>query len=271
VIPYVEFAKQIRGIRPMLLDTSVLIDGRIEGLADSGFIDSPVIVPGFVINELQQLADSGDKLKRARGRRGLTMVSTLQESPYLDFSLDNTEYAGIHSVDHLLLKVAKEQNLRILTTDYNLNKVAQIQGVTVLNINDLAGSLKSHAVPGEMLAVEIVKPGEGPGQGVGYMPDGTMVVVEHAGESIGQLVQLSVTNSLQTSAGRMIFGKMIEVNGQREEAEAMSETIARAATNQPRTTERPPRAPEHPEQSRRNPRRCGWIEKVTMVRGGSRW
>ncbi len=259
VIPYVEFAKQIRGIRPLLIDTSVLIDGRIEGLASAGFIDAPVIVPQFVINELQTLADSGDKLKRARGRRGLTLLSRLQETPFLDFSLDSAETiagsAGHHSVDHLLLKMAKEQNLRILTTDYNLNKVAQIQGVTVLNINDIAAACKSQAIPGDTLAVEIVKEGEGPGQGVGYMPDGTMVVVENARAMIGQVVNASVTNSLQTTAGRMIFAKAPEHPAHLDGEVGSAEAIARAATNQPRVTERPSGKVERYETSRRNPRR----------------
>jgi uncharacterized protein YacL len=254
VIPYVEFAKQVRGIRPLVLDTSVLIDGRIESFGTTGFLDAPLIVPQFVIEELQQLADSGDKMKRARGRRGLTMVGKLQENPYLDVSIDSAEVTG-HAVDHMLLEMAKEQNLRILTTDYNLNKVAQIQGVTVLNINDLANTLKSQAIPGETLHIEIVKPGEGPTQGVGYMPDGTMVVVENAAEHVGTSVSLTVTNSLQTSAGRMIFGKVIEdqtdVHSQPQSSSSTSH-IAKAATNQPRATERPSKIEGTP---RRNPRR----------------
>lgn len=247
VIPYVEFAKQVRGIRPLVLDTSVLIDGRIESFGTTGFLDAPLIVPQFVIEELQQLADSGDKMKRARGRRGLNMVGKLQENPYLDVSIDNAEVTG-HAVDHMLLEMAKEQNLRILTTDYNLNKVAQIQGVTVLNINDLANTLKSQVIPGEILDIEIVKPGEGPTQGVGYMPDGTMVVVENAAEHIGQTVTLTVTNSLQTSAGRMIFGKAV---GETNDDGGVSH-MARAATQQPRSTDRPTRIEGTP---RRNPRR----------------
>lgn len=250
VIPYVEFAKQVRGVRPLLLDTSVLIDGRIENFASTGFIDAPLIVPSFVIEELQQLSDSGDKLKRARGRRGLTLVGKLQENPSIDISIDQSDISG-RSVDHMLLELAKEQSLRILTTDYNLNKVAQIQGVTVLNINDLANTLKSQAIPGETLVIEIVKPGEGPTQGVGYMPDGTMVVVENAAGHIGESVSLTVTNSLQTSAGRMIFGRMTDDSHGHTAAAAH---IARAATNQPRSTDRPSRG-DRPDATRRNPRR----------------
>lgn len=249
VIPYVEFSKQVRGIRPLVLDTSVLIDGRIESFGTTGFLDAPLIVPQFVIEELQQLADSSDKMKRARGRRGLNMVGKLQENPYLDVSIDNAEVTG-HAVDHMLLEMAKDQNLRILTTDYNLNKVAQIQGVTVLNINDLANTLKSQVIPGETLHIEIVKPGEGPTQGVGYMPDGTMVVVENAAEHIGNSITLTVTNSLQTSAGRMIFGKAVE--DAQHDGDGSVSHMARAATKQPRATERPSKIEGTP---RRNPRR----------------
>src|SRR5690606_1473304 len=141
VIPYVEFAKQMRGVRPLLLDTSVLIDGRIESICQTGFIDAPLVLPQFVIEELQTLADSSDKLKRARGRRGLNVVSKLQANAYVDLSIDNADLPR-QSVDHMLLQMAADQNLRILTTDYNLNKVAQIHGVTALNLNDIANALK---------------------------------------------------------------------------------------------------------------------------------
>jgi len=250
VIPYVEFAKQVRGIRPLALDTSVLIDGRIDGLGQTGFIDAPLVLPQFVIEELQTLADSGDKLKRARGRRGLTLVSKLQANPYIDISIDTTDVPR-KSVDHMLLHLASQQNLRILTTDYNLNKVAQIHGVTVLNLNDITNRLKSEAVPGEVLTVEVIKPGEGANQGVGYMPDGTMVVIEEAGDKVGQSVALTVTNSLQTSAGRMIFGTLRETGN--TDPNSHVEDMARAATGQPRTPVRTVRSEDH--ESRRNPRR----------------
>ncbi len=253
VIPYVEFAKQVRGVRPLLLDTSALIDGRISGFGQTGFLDAPLIVPQFVIDELQTLADSSDKLKRARGRRGLDLVSTLQSSPRVDISIDPVQAPG-HSVDRMLLHVAAAQNLRILTTDYNLNKVAQIQGVTVMNLNDLANTLRPQVIAGDALVVEITKRGEGPDQGVGYLPDGTMVVVEHTGGRVGETLPVVVTNSLQTSAGRMIFAK--PDNGER--AAAAMETgsqahMAEAATNQPRATSRPPKTGEGT--PRRNPRR----------------
>jgi uncharacterized protein YacL len=252
VIPYVEFAKQMRGVRPLLLDTSVLIDGRIDGLGQTGFLDAPLVVPQFVVEELQTLADSSDKLKRARGRRGLTMVSKLQTNPYVDVSIDNADIPR-RSVDHMLLQLAADQNLRILTTDYNLNKVAQIHGVTVLNINDVANTLKSQAIPGESLVVEVVKHGEGPNQGVGYMPDGTMVVIEEAADHVGKTVTLIVTNSLQTAAGRMIFGTFKDL-GAGDNATHV-DAIAKAATQQPRTPVRAGAEVEAPFASRRNPRR----------------
>jgi uncharacterized protein YacL len=249
VIPYVEFAKQVRGTRPMLLDTSALIDGRIDGYAQTGFLDAPLVVPQFVINELQTLADSGDKLKRARGRRGLEMVSQLQANPRVDISIDNADVPG-HTVDHMLLRLAEDQQLRVLTTDYNLNKVAKIHGVTVLNLNDVANTLRPQVIVGDELAVEIVKPGEAPDQGVGYMPDGTMVVVENAADRIGESINLVVTNSLQTSAGRMIFGRY---EGEADSDARAVRHMADAATHQPRATERP--TPRRDSAARRNPRR----------------
>jgi uncharacterized protein YacL len=266
VIPYVEFAKQVRGVRPLLLDTSALIDGRIDGVGMSGFVDAPLVVPQFVIDELQTLADSSDKLKRARGRRGLTMVGKLQANPSVIISIDTAEMPR-RSVDQMLVQMAAEQNLRILTTDYNLNKVAQIRGVSVINLNDIANALKSQAIPGETLVVEVVKRGEAAGQGVGYMPDGTMVVIEDAADRIGQNVTLTVTNSLTTTAGRMIFGTATgAANGATSQHpspltsdehhdHSHVDQMARAATHQPRTPVRTVRVEGEADQSRRNPRR----------------
>lgn len=232
VIPYVEFSKQVRGVRPLLADTSALIDGRINDLGHTGFFDAPIIVPRFVIDELQALADSSDKLKRSRGRRGLDMVSKIQANPFLDVTIDDPIVEGL-SVDKMLIELARSQKLRILTTDFNLKKVAQIHGVAVLNINDLANTLKTSVVPGETLEVALVKVGENPSQGVGYLPDGTMVVVEDAAELVGDSVTFVVTNSLQTSAGRMIFGKLDAPES------GTAASMARAATHQPRVVERP--------------------------------
>jgi len=281
VIPYVEFAKQVRGVRPLLIDTSVLIDGRITNLCETGMLDVPMIVPQFVIEELQQLADSSDKLKRERGRRGLNVVSKLQQNPLADVTVDATEVPGARAVDHKLLQVASEQQMRILTTDYNLNRVAQIQGVTVLNLNDLANALKSQVIPGQALRVELVKRGESPDQGVGYLPDGTMVVVQDGVEHIGEEIEVAVTNSLKTAAGRMIFAKPMDAppddapddaraggdgaseteggaassNSNEDDDEAgdqRAQRMADSATHQPRATQRPT---TRKASGRRNPRR----------------
>lgn len=247
VIPYVEFAKQVRGVRPLLLDTSALIDGRINDLGHTGFFDAPIIIPRFVIDELQTLADSSDRMKRSRGRRGLDMVSKVQANPYLDVTIDDPIVEGL-SVDRMLIELAHDQKLRILTTDYNLKKVAQIHGVAVLNVNDLANTLKAAVAPGESVEVQIMKPGENPDQGVGYLPDGTMVVVEDSSNRIGETLSVTVTNSIQTSSGRMIFGKT-------EPPEPGSaENMARIATSQPRAVERPTARRDGPN-SGRNPRR----------------
>lgn len=207
VIPYVEFTKQVRGTRPLLIDSSVLIDGRIESMGQTGFISAPLVVPQFVLDELQALADSGDRMKRSRGRRGLHVLSQLQALPFLDVSIDNADVQG-RSVDHKLLTLAANQKMRVLTNDYNLDKVAEIHGVAVLNLNELAKSMRPQVTPGETIRVELVKRGEAARQGVGYLPDGTMVVVEEAADHIGREVAVTVTNSLQTTAGRMIFGKI---------------------------------------------------------------
>ncbi|HMN96672.1 MAG TPA: TRAM domain-containing protein [Phycisphaerales bacterium] len=250
VIPYVEFAKQVRGVRPLLVDTSALIDGRINDLGHTGFFDAPIIIPRFVIDELQMLADSGDRTKRSRGRRGLDLVAKLQANPFLDVTIDDPIVEGL-SVDKMLIELAHTQKLRILTTDYNLKKVAQIHGVAVLNVNDLASTLKAAVAPGESVEVVVVKPGENPNQGVGYLPDGTMVVVEEASERIGETVAVTVTNSLQTSSGRMIFGR-IEPPDPGSPA-----SMARSATTQPRATDRPsaPVGRRDPHGTGRNPRR----------------
>ncbi len=210
VIPYVEFAKQTKGSRPLVLDTSAIVDGRIADLCDSRLFDAPVVVPRFVLNELQLIADSADKLKRNRGRRGLDVLKKMQGSPAIDVEIDETSAAEIEEakgVDQKLLLFTKIYNGRLATTDYNLTKVAQVRGVDVVNINDLANSLKVVALPGETMRVRIVKPGEEADQGIGYLDDGTMIVVEGARSKIGRDVILSVTSSLQTSAGKMIFGR----------------------------------------------------------------
>ena len=210
VIPYVEFAKQIKGARPLVLDTSVIIDGRIADLCQSKLFDAPLVVPRFVLNELQLIADSADKLKRGRGRRGLDILNKMQTDSIIDVEIDDTvvpDAEDVKGVDQKLMVFTKNCNGRLATTDYNLSKVAQVREVDVVNINDLANSLKTVALPGETMKVKIIKPGEEAEQGIGYLADGTMVVVEGARNKIGRELLISVTSSLQTSAGKMIFGK----------------------------------------------------------------
>lgn len=226
IIPYVEFSKQLRGSRPLVLDTSAIIDGRINDIGSTGFVSMPVIIPRFVIHELQALSDSGDKMKRNRGRRGLDIIRKMQNNPHLDISI--TEARGpVGGVDQMLLEMAREHQAHLVTTDFNLNKVASIHGVKVLNINDLANALKPSAVPGEVMRVEIVKRGEGDTQGVGYLADGTMVVVEQAVDLIGDEVEFTVTSAIQTSAGRMIFGERIGPSGPATIAGSGTGTAAR--------------------------------------------
>ncbi len=210
VIPYVEFAKQTKGMRPLVLDTSAIIDGRIADLCQSKLFDAPLIVPRFVLNELQLIADSADKLKRNRGRRGLDILNKMQSNSVIEVEIDDSmipEVEEVKGVDQKLVMFSKACNGRLATTDYNLSKVAQVREVDVVNINDLANSLKVIALPGETMEVKIIKAGEEIEQGIGYLDDGTMVVVEGARNKIGRQLLISITSSLQTSAGKMIFGK----------------------------------------------------------------
>ncbi|MBY0308767.1 MAG: hypothetical protein K2Q09_08505, partial [Phycisphaerales bacterium] len=177
VIPYVEFAKQIRGPRPLLLDSSALIDARIVDLAVTGIVQTPLIAPRFVLLELQALADSQDKLNRTKGRRGLDAVARLQRTPGVDISIDETPIPG-KGVDQMLVELARLMPAVVVTTDANLNRVASIQNVPVLNLNDVANALKPSLIPGSELTIAVIRAGEQPGQGIGYLDDGTMVVIE---------------------------------------------------------------------------------------------
>jgi uncharacterized protein YacL len=211
VIPYVEFSKETKGTRPVVLDTSVIIDGRIADIANTRIIESQLVVPRFVLSELQTIADSADKMKRTRGRRGLDMLNKLQLNEHIDINILDVapeRSAADAGVDEMLVDLALQLGGSVMTTDYNLNKIAQLRGVTVININDLANALKPVVLPGELLSVKVIKPGEEVGQGVGYLDDGTMVVAEGARDRIGEVVELTVTSVLQTSAGRMIFGRL---------------------------------------------------------------
>lgn len=208
VIPYVEFTKQTKGARPYLLDTSAIIDGRIGDLCATGILESDVLVPRFVLQELQTIADSKDRLKRNRGRRGLEMLNQLQSRGLVRIMTDDIpDLDPAQGVDHLLVELAQRVNGRIITADYNLNRVAQLRGVSVVNLNDVANALKPVFMPGEQMIVKIIKPGEEPNQGVGYLEDGTMVVVEGGRDKIGEQVEVQVTSVFQTSAGKMIFAR----------------------------------------------------------------
>jgi uncharacterized protein YacL len=211
IIPYVEFSKQVKGGRPLVLDTSVIIDGRIADICETRFIDTKLIVPRFVLQELQSVADSSDKLKRNRGRRGLDMLKRMQNNTKVELQIHEAnlpELRDIQKVDERLVEMARAIGARVVTNDYNLNKIAQLQGVEVINLNELSNALKSVALPGEGMTVRLVKPGDQIGQGVGYLEDGTMVVVEQGRSSIGHDVPITVTSVLQTPAGRMIFGRI---------------------------------------------------------------
>jgi uncharacterized protein YacL len=200
-----------------VLDTSVIIDGRIADIAEAGFIDGALIIPEFVLRELQVVADSTDGSKRQRGRRGLDMLQRMQSNAALQVHIVSDDFPSIKEVDLKLLELAKKLEAKVVTNDFNLNKVAQLHHVEVLNINDLANALKPVVLPGERMTVMILKEGKEFNQGVGYLDDGTMVVVDHARKMIGRAVEITVTSVLQTASGKMIFGKMDE-NGKGAEA-----------------------------------------------------
>jgi uncharacterized protein YacL len=209
IIPYVEFAKEVKGLKPYVLDTSVVIDGRIADVVETRVIDNQLVMPQFVIAELQNIADSGDKLRRNRGRRGLDILNKLRNDAKVDlviYDRDLPEFAG-QSVDQKLVLLAKHLDGKVVTNDYNLNKVAKLHNVGVINLNDIANSLKPVFLPGEAIEVRITKAGEESGQGVGYLEDGTMVVIEGGRDHVGEEVSAMVTSVLQTSAGRMVFGR----------------------------------------------------------------
>jgi uncharacterized protein YacL len=209
IIPYVEFAKEIKGLKPYVLDTSVAIDGRIADVVETRIIDNQLVMPQFVVAELQGIADSSDKMKRGRGRRGLDILNRLRSDPKVDlviYDRELPEFAG-QPVDQKLVLLAKHLDGKVVTNDYNLNKVARLHNVGVINLNDLSNALKPIFLPGESVEVRIIKPGEEPAQGVGYLEDGTMVVIEGGRDHIGENVHALVTSVLQTSAGRMVFGR----------------------------------------------------------------
>lgn len=199
--------------RTILLDTSVIIDGRVADIARTGFLPGTLLIPRFVLNELQYIADSPDGLRRQRGRRGMEVLAELQKLPNILVRVSDIDVEGVREVDDKLVVLGKQLKSPVLTNDYNLNRVAELQGVTVLNINELANAVKSVVLPGEVLNINIFQEGKEIGQGVGYMDDGTMVVVENGKEYIGEYMDVHVTKVLQTAAGRMIFGRVEESNG----------------------------------------------------------
>jgi len=202
--------------RTILLDTSVIIDGRVADIAKTGFLPGTLLIPRFVLNELQYIADSPDGLRRQRGRRGMEVLAELQKLPNILVRISDINAEGVREVDDKLVVLARQLKCPILTNDFNLNRVAELQGVTILNINELANAVKSVVLPSEHMTLNIFQEGKEYGQGVGYMDDGTMVVVENGHEYIGEYKEVFVTKVLQTAAGRMIFARMEDENGKKK-------------------------------------------------------
>ena len=254
VIPYVQFEKRTRGVVPLLIDTSVLIDGRLLDLARIGMIDAPVILPRYVIDELQALSDSDDRLKRERGRRGLDAVRELQEA-YPETKLMDVQ-PSTEGVDRRLIETAGLEGYRILTTDMGLTKIARIQGLEVLNLNEVSRAIRGTVTPGALIETEIVRAGESKGQGIAYLPDGAMIVVENAEQAIGTTCEIEITNTIQRAGGKLIFGKLrADPVGQTAKT---GQSLADAATQQPRAAhpkrdsppDEGPRLPRNPRRSR---------------------
>jgi uncharacterized protein YacL len=208
IIPYVEFRKTQRGLKPFILDTSSIIDGRISLLLATGAFDNQVVVPAFVMQELQSVADSHDRLKRRRGRRGLDILDEIRKNPKIEVVVHEAQLHALHNVDEKLIRLAKDLDGKVVTTDFNLIKVCNVQGVPVVNLNDLAEALKPVVIPGEEMTLEMIRPGEETGQAVGYLDDGTMVVVDDARDLIGKTVDIFITSVHQSSAGKMFFGRV---------------------------------------------------------------
>ena len=234
-----------------VLDTSVIIDGRIADICETGFLDGTLVVPQFVLRELQQVADSSDSMKRNRGRRGLDVLQRVQKMTNVQVQIVETDFPEVKEVDLKLIELAKHLSGKIVTNDFNLNKVAQLRGVAVLNINELANSLKPVVLPGEVLRVFVLKEGKEPGQGVAYLDDGTMVVVDQGKRAIGRTIEVTVTSVLQTTAGKMIFCRWPEASAA---AQAERGRPARRA------------GPARPPQRARLPRRAA--ARVRPARGG---
>jgi len=207
IVPFVDFVRQGRVGGGLLLDTSVLIDGRFAALCEAGLVDVPVLIPRFVLGELQNIADSADRVRRTRGRRGLDIVNRIQADQKIEVRIHESDVPEAPEVDAKLLRLAKLLGARLVTNDFNLQKVAKIEDVEVVNIHELAKALRPVVLPGERLSVRVQRPGEEPGQGVGYLDDGTMVVVAGGRDRVGREIPIQVTSVIQTTAGRMIFGR----------------------------------------------------------------
>lgn len=209
LIPFVEFARDVRGLRPNVLDPTSIVDGRVADLAEAGIFESRFVVPTFVLDELQTAAESQDRTRRTRGRRGLDVLNRLRANKSVDIDVMSppAEQANEATLESRVVALARQLEGRVVTIDPNVAKLAGVRSVPVINVNDVALALKPSFVPGDSLAVRLVKPGEEPDQGVGYLDDGTMVVVENGRSQIGQTVQVHVTSTLQTSAGRLVFAK----------------------------------------------------------------
>ena len=210
IIPYIKFDRQDQKDAVLILDTSVIIDGRIHDICQTKFLEGRLVIPGFVLKELQQVADAADPLKRNRGRRGLDILNKMKKLQSVAVRIHEEDFPEINTVDEKLIKLAKLLSAKILTNDFNLNKVAELQGVTILNINELTQALRPILLPGEAMGVHLVKDGKEKDQAIGYLDDGTMVVVDGAKRLIGQNATVVVTSMLQTAAGRMIFARVEE-------------------------------------------------------------
>jgi uncharacterized protein YacL len=232
-----------------VLDTSVIIDGRIADICETGFLEGTLIVPQFVLRELQQVADSSDSLKRNRGRRGLDILQKMQKIAHVTVQIVETDFPEVREVDLKLIELARRMSGKIVTNDFNLNKVAQLRGVPVLNINELANSLKPVVLPGEVMRVFVIKEGKEAGQGVGYLDDGTMVVVDQARKALGKTIEVSVTSVLQTTAGKMIFCRWLD-GPPPEELVRRDQRVG----DRREPHGRDPRAPERRETERRDER-----------------
>jgi uncharacterized protein YacL len=208
IIPYVRFARQAKADNLLLLDTSAIIDGRVADLIESSFLEGMIVVPRFVLRELQQIADSTDPIKRARGRRGLEILNRIQRNVRIEVKIHDADFPDETGVDAKLMRLAGNLGARIYTTDYNLAKIAELQSISCVNLSEVARCLRVILLPGEILSLRIVREGKEKNQGIGYLPDGTMVVVNHAQSQIGQQVEAQVQTTHQTGAGIIVFAEL---------------------------------------------------------------